>query len=58
MSGSPNYGRLDIGIPTTEERHYELQVGADIYCDSTVTATPIIVGLSAPFDTLDSELLI
>jgi hypothetical protein len=58
VDGSPNYARLDIGSSDTESRHYELQVGMDIYCDETVTAAPAIVGLSAPFDSLDSETLI
>lgn len=48
---NPNYGRLDIGA----ERFAELQVGVDIYCDSTVTQPPIIVGVSAIFDPLDAE---
>lgn len=54
----PNYARFDIGDSGIEARHYELQIGADIYCDETVTVAPIIVGLSAPFDTLDSESLV
>lgn len=58
VDDAPNYGRLDIGTSGTEERFYELQIGVDVYCDSTVTQTPVIVGVSAPFDTLDSEALI
>jgi hypothetical protein len=55
---SENYARFDIGTSDIESRYYELQIGVDIYCDSTVTNTPTIVGLSAPFDSLDSEALI
>lgn len=55
---TPNYGRFDIGDSTVEERFYELQVGVDIYCDSTVTEPPVIVGVSVIFDSLGSELLI
>lgn len=53
-----NYARFDIGDSDTESRNYELQIGVDIYCDETVTEAPTIVGLSAPFDSLDSETLI
>lgn len=55
---SPGYGRLDIGTDSVEERFYEIQIGVDIYCDSTVTEPPIIVGVTTPFDTLDAEALI
>lgn len=58
VDDEPNYARFDIGDSDIEERFYELQIGMDIYCDDTVTQTPVIVGLSAPFDTLDSETLI
>lgn len=60
VDDAPNYARLDIGNPndTIESRFYELQVGIDIYNDSTVTEPPIIVGVSAPYDTLDRESLI
>lgn len=54
----PGYGRLDIGDSDTEERHYELQFGIDIYCDNTVTIPPVIVGVSGPFDDLNQEQLI
>jgi len=55
----PNYGRLDIGNNdgSIEERFNELQVGVDIYCDSTVTAPPVIIGVSAIFDPLSTEAL-
>lgn len=53
----PGYGRFDIGNGSTEERYNELQIGIDIYCDDTVTETPLIVGVSAPFDPLGSEVL-
>lgn len=55
---APNYGRFDIGTSSIEERFYEVQVGVDIYCDSTVTEPPVIVGVSLIFDTLGNELLI
>lgn len=58
VDNAPNYARFDIGDGNTEERFYEIQMGIDVYCDSTVTAPPIIVGASIPYDTLDSELLI
>lgn len=53
------YGRLDVGNPdgTIQERFNELQIGVDVYCDSTVTTTPIIIGVSAIFDPLVQELL-
>lgn len=56
----PNYARLDIGNSdnTIQSRFYELQVGIDIYNDDTVTEQPIVVGVSAPYDTLDGEALI
>lgn len=54
----PGYARFDIGDENMEERHYELQFGVDIYCDSTVTIPPIIVGVSGPFDDLGNEVLI
>lgn len=53
--GKPGYGRLDIGTGGIEERYNELQIGMDVYCDSTVTTTPEIIGLSAPFDPLARE---
>jgi hypothetical protein len=55
---APGYARFDIGDSETEERHYELQVGVDIYCDSTVTEPPIIVGIGVPFNNLNQESLI
>lgn len=58
VDAQTNYGRFDIGTASQEERFYELQIGVDIYCDATVTTPPIIVGVSAPFDSLDSETLI
>lgn len=58
VENEPNYARLDIGDSDTEERFYELQVGIEITNDATVTETPVIVGISAPYDTLDSEQLI
>lgn len=55
----PNYGRLDVGNQsgTIQERFNELQIGIDIYCDSTVTQPPVIVGVSAIFDPLATEVL-
>lgn len=55
--GVVGYGRLDVGNPdgTIEERFNELQVGVDIYCNSTVTAAPVIVGVSGIFDPLSAE---
>lgn len=58
VDGAPNYARLDIGTGMVEERFYELEVGVEIYNDSTVTETPVVVGISAPYDSLDSESLI
>lgn len=58
VDDAPNYARFDIGTTNTEERHYELQVGIDIYCDDTVTEAPQIVGVSTPYDTLDNEAFI
>lgn len=55
---TPNYARFDIGDSITEERFYEVQVGVDIYCDSTVTEPPVIVGVSLIFDTLGAEVLV
>jgi hypothetical protein len=55
--GKAGYGRLDIGTGSVEERYNELQVGVDIYCDSTVTTPPAILGVSTPFDPLNSEVL-
>lgn len=53
-----NYARLDIGDGSIEERFYEVQVGVEIYNDETVTETPTIVGISTPYDSLDSESLV
>lgn len=53
-----NYARFDIGDSDTEERHYEVQYGIDVYCDATVTTAPVVVGVSLPFDDLGNELLI
>lgn len=58
VDNEPNYARFDIGDSDVEARHYELQIGLDIYCDQTVTIAPVIVSLGAPFDTLDSESLV
>lgn len=58
VDGEPGYARLDIGTSDFEGRFYELQIGMDIYCDGTVTAAPVVVGISAVFDPLDSEQLI
>jgi len=55
---SPGYAKFDIADPEQEARFYELQVGVDIYCDVTVMTAPVIVGVSAIFDGLDSEALI
>ncbi|CAB4132594.1 hypothetical protein UFOVP253_39 [uncultured Caudovirales phage] len=57
--GHTNYGRLDVGTQdaSSEERFNELQVGIDVYCDSTVTQPPVITGVSAIFDSLDNEQL-
>lgn len=55
--GMPNYGRLDVGnnSGTIEERFNELQVGVDVYCDTTVTQPPTIIGVSAILDPLTQE---
>lgn len=58
VDGAPNYARLDIGTSDIESRFYEVQVGIEIYNDDTVTETPTIVGVSAPYDSLDSESLV
>lgn len=57
--GKVGYGRIDVGnsTETIEERFNEVQVGIDVYCDNTVTITPIVVGASLMFDPLGSELL-
>lgn len=52
------FARFDIGTPDQEERFYEIQPGIDIYCDSTVTTPPIIVGAGLIIDTLSAEDLI
>lgn len=52
------FARFDIGIADQEERFYEIQPGIDIYCDSTVTTPPIIVGAGLIIDTLSAEDLI
>ena len=57
VDGEPGYGRLDIGTSDTEERFYEIQIGVDIYCDSTVTQPPVIVGVSLITNDLNEEVL-
>jgi hypothetical protein len=52
-----NYARFDIGTDDQEERFHEVQVGVNVYCDDTVTASWVIVGVSCIFDGLDSEVL-
>jgi len=57
VENESGYARLDIGDPSVEEaRFYEIQVGVEIYNDSTVTDTPVVVAVSVPFDTLNNEL--
>lgn len=58
VDNDTNYARLDVGSASEEERFYEAQVGIDIYCDSTVTVPPTIVGASMPFDDMNSEELV
>lgn len=58
VDNEPNFARFDIGIPTEEERFYEIQAGIDIYCDDTVTFPPVIVGAGMVVDPLDNEELI
>lgn len=53
-----NYAKFDMGNSTEEERFHEVQFGLDIYCDSSVTNAPIIVGASGIFDDLSAEQLI
>lgn len=48
------YGRISWQVPG---RFYEIQVGIDIYCDSTVTEPPIIVGASLIVDDNSEEML-
>jgi len=57
VDDAPNYARFDIGTDSVEERFYEVQCGVDIYCDSTVTTAPVIVGVSLIIDGLEQELL-
>ncbi len=54
---TPGYAKFDIGDGSVEERFYEVQIGMDIYCDNTVTAPPVIVGVSLIFDSLGAEVL-
>lgn len=58
VTDEPNYARFDVGTASQEERFYEIQIGVDIYCDTTVTAPPVIVARSLIFDDLSTELLI
>lgn len=51
----PGYGRLDVGTNGIGERFFEFQIGVDIYCDSTVTSPPVIVGVTSVLDPLASE---
>jgi hypothetical protein len=55
--GHTNYGRLDVGDGSVEERYNELQIGVDIYCDDTVTTAPPVIGVSAIVDNLGAEVL-
>jgi len=51
------FARFDIGDSSTESRFYEIQVGVDIYNDSTVTSPPIITGVSIIGDDNRKEML-
>lgn len=55
VDNETGFARFDIGTSDVEERFYEIQPGIDIYCDDTVTDTPIIVGAGLVEDTLDGE---
>jgi hypothetical protein len=57
VENEPGYARIDIGDNDVPERYNEVQVGIDIYCDSTVTQPPVIVGASMIFDSLAQESL-
>jgi hypothetical protein len=57
VDNEPNYARFDIGTSSEEERFYEVQYGIDIYCDTTVTETPVIVGVSLITNNMKEELL-
>lgn len=57
VDGVTNYARFDIGTSTQEERFNEIQVGIDIYCDSTVTLPPIISSVALIYDDLKKEAL-
>lgn len=58
--GITNFARFDMNTPTTgdQERFNEVQIGIDIYCDSTVTLPPEIIGASAIYSDLSEEVLI
>lgn len=52
------YARLDtFDTGSNAGRFNELQLGLDIYCDDTVTETPIITSVSTVIDTLADEVL-
>lgn len=53
-----NYARLNT-FDTDERggRFNELQLGLDIYCDDTVTESPVITSISTVVDTLSQEVL-
>lgn len=52
------YGQLDIfGSDDKQGRFLEVQIGADIYCDDTVTTVPQITSLNLIFDDLTQEVL-
>lgn len=52
-----NFARFDIGTNDTEARFYEVELGIEIYTDSTVNEPPVIVGVGLIFDDLRGESL-
>ena len=55
VDDNPNFAKFDIGDPEEQSRYYEIQAGMDIYCDSTVTQPPVVVGIGLVIDPLDNE---
>ena len=53
-----NFARFDIGTNDSEARFYEIQVGVDIYCDSTVATPPYVIGVGLVYDDLSRESLL
>lgn len=51
------YARFDIGENGIPARFNEIQLGIDVYCDGTVTSTPIVTSVSMIFDDMNSEAL-